>query len=236
MSDRLSIPAAIIVAGLLIAGAIYASNASKGTEIKDPDVVKQIASIVNNPAEVGQREVGTDDFVRGSANAPITFIEYSDLECPFCKRFHETLLLVMKDHPGKIRWVYRHYPLDALHSKARNEALASECVAAQLGNDGFWKFIDSVFETTQSNDSLDPAKLPELAVQAGADKAKFEACMKDGTLLSKVQEDAADGDIIGIQGTPFTLVIGPDGKKYGIPGAFSYSTVSGVVDELLHRK
>jgi protein-disulfide isomerase len=142
----------------------------------------------------------------------------------------------MKEYPGKVRWVYRHYPLDMLHKKARNEALASECAAAQLGNDGFWKFIDEVFKITPANDGLDPVKLPEIAEQIGADRAKFEACMTDGALLSKVQEDSADGNAVGIQGTPFVLILAPDGKQYAIPGALSYSAVSGVIDELLRKK
>lgn len=235
MSDRISIPAAIIVAGLLIAGAIYASNMTKRTEIKDPDVVQQIAAITQNPVQVPARAVTADDFAMGSANAPLTFVEYSDLECPYCKRFHQTLHLVMDNHKGKIRWVYRHFPLDMLHKKARNEALASECVAAQLGNEGFWKFIDEVFKVTPANDGLDPAKLPEIAAGVGADRTTFEACMTDGALLSKVQEDVDDGNAVGIQGTPFVLIVKADGSQFAIPGALSYSAVSGVVEELLRK-
>ncbi len=235
MSDRLSIPAAIVVAGLLIAGAIYASNVSKGTEIKDPDIIQQIAQITQNPINVPARAVDATDYSLGGANAPLTFIEYTDLECPFCKRFHQTMEVVMKDYGTKVRWVYRHFPLDSLHPKARNEALASECVAAQLGNEGFWKFVNSVFAVTPSNNGLDPAQLPKLAVQAGADEAKFDTCMKDTSLLSKVQKDVEDGNAVGVQGTPFILVIAPDGKQYAIPGAVSYSTVTGVIEELLHK-
>jgi hypothetical protein len=80
MKDRISIPAAIIVAGLLVAGAIYASNVTKRTEIKDPAVIEQVASITQNPIEVSARAVSPEDFSIGSQNAPITFVGFWVIE------------------------------------------------------------------------------------------------------------------------------------------------------------
>jgi len=76
--------------------------------------------------------VTSEDFVRGNRNARIALIEYSDLECPFCKRFHPTAQQLINEYPNDVMWVYRHFPLDQLHSKARAEALAAEC-AGSLG-------------------------------------------------------------------------------------------------------
>lgn len=92
------------------------------------------------------------DHIRGSRDAPVTLLEYSDLECPFCKQFHTTLQRATQEYDGKVRWVYRHFPLDALHSKARKEAEAAECAAAQ---GKFWEFLDRLFAVAPSNNGLE---------------------------------------------------------------------------------
>lgn len=108
-----------------------------------------------------------DDHIRGNADSDIVIIEYSDLECPFCKRFHTTMQQLVKEN-GNIAWVYRHFPLDQIHPKARNEAAAAECVYDQGGNDMFWKYVDRTFDITPGNNNLDPAEIPNIAQFAGA--------------------------------------------------------------------
>jgi protein-disulfide isomerase len=93
-----------------------------------------------------------NEYVRGNASAKVTLIEYSDFECPFCKRFHATMQQVLAAEGNNVRWVYRQFPLDSLHSKARTEALASEC-AGEQGK--FWEFVDSLFKVTPSNNGMD---------------------------------------------------------------------------------
>jgi protein-disulfide isomerase len=108
------------------------------------------------------------DHIRGNIGAKVTIVEYSDLECPFCKIFHATLKQIMSEHTdGSVAWVYRHYPLDSLHPRARKEAEASECAFAQGGNDKFWAYIDRVYEITTSNNTLDPLELPMIASYIG---------------------------------------------------------------------
>lgn len=92
------------------------------------------------------------EVVRGNPDAKITIIEYSDLECPFCKRFHVTMEQVLATYGNDVRVVFRHFPLDSLHKKARTEANAVEC-AGEQGK--FWEFIDGIFAVTPSNDGLD---------------------------------------------------------------------------------
>lgn len=92
--------------------------------------------------------------VRGNPNAKITIVEYSDFECPYCKRFHQTMQQVMATHGDNIKWVYRHFPLDSLHRNARTEALAAECAYAE-DEDKFWELTDLIFAVTPSNDGID---------------------------------------------------------------------------------
>lgn len=99
------------------------------------------------------------DHILGSIDAPVKIVEYSDLECPFCKQFHNTMQKIMSEYgTEKVAWVFRQFPLSQLHSKAPKEAEASECVAELGGNDAFWKFIDKINEVTPSNNKLDQAQ------------------------------------------------------------------------------
>jgi protein-disulfide isomerase len=99
------------------------------------------------------------DHIKGDINAPVKIVEYSDLECPFCKRFHSTLQEVVDSYDGQVAWVFRQFPLAQLHPKAVREAEAAECVASLGGNTAFWKFIDKINEVTPGNNKLDEAKI-----------------------------------------------------------------------------
>ncbi|MDP3953732.1 MAG: thioredoxin domain-containing protein [bacterium] len=90
--------------------------------------------------------VTAEDHIRGSLDASVKIVEYSDLECPFCKRFHPEMKAVMDQYDGNMAWVYRHLPLESIHPSARPLAEGSECVAELGGNDGFWRYVDYVFE------------------------------------------------------------------------------------------
>ena len=96
------------------------------------------------------------DHILGNPNAEVFIVEYSDLECPFCKQFHKSMLEIMSEYgaEGKVAWVYRHFPLDQLHSKARKEAEATECATELGGNDAFWEYTNKIFEITPSNNGL----------------------------------------------------------------------------------
>lgn len=101
------------------------------------------------------------DHISGNPQAELMLVEYSDPECPFCKRFHETMMQVMKEYgtQGKVAWIYRHFPLDAIHSKARKEAEAIECAGELGGNDKLWAYLNKLEEITPANNQLDPALL-----------------------------------------------------------------------------
>ena len=115
---------------------------------------------------------------------------------------------------GKAAWVYRHFPIDELHPvKARKEAMASECAAELGGNDAFWRYADKIFEATPSNNQIDLAVLPELAKDIGLNRSEFELCLESGKFDRRVQDDYENAVETGGNGTPWTIIIAPNGKK-----------------------
>ncbi|MEX0910319.1 MAG: DsbA family protein [Candidatus Paceibacterota bacterium] len=197
-------PIAVVIAGLLIAGAVLYGN------VLNPETANQNT----DPIVVLQENIDPiteDDHIRGNANAKFTVIEYSDLECPFCKIFHYTMTDLMAGRED-VRWVFRHLPLESLHAKAIPEAIAAECAADLGGDEIFWQYIDKVFETTSSNDGLDLNLLPQLATGLGLDKVAFTKCLDNQSSLDRVTKDLDNAISIGADGTPFVVVIGPDGQ------------------------
>lgn len=233
----LTIPIAIVIAGVLIAGAVYLGT-SKGAS----------TTAVNNqqPQQVAQQTgdleqmaaVTSEDHIRGNPNAPVMIVEYSDFECPFCKRFHDTMKQVTTEYGDKVAWVYRQFPLDQLHPvKARKEAVASECAAELGGNDAFWKYADRFFELTPSNNQTNiDTVLPQIAKEIGLDEAKFASCLASNKYDAHIEGDVQNAVATGGNGTPWSIVVAKNGKKYPLSGAQPYASVKQLIDLALQEK
>jgi len=187
-----------------------------------------------NPAQPATADdiapVTEKDHIRGNTDAPLTWIEYSDLQCPFCASIHPNLVRLMDEYEGKIRWVYRHFPLDQIHSAARPSAEAAECVASIGGEDAFWRYVDLVFERQSE---LTPENVADFAGDIGVNKAQVQACIEAGTFKDRVNEDYNSGLAAGVQGTPNNMVLGPGGEVRILPGALPYDQLKATVEELL---
>ncbi len=179
------------------------------------------------------------DHTRGDLNAPVKVIEYSDLECPYCKDFHATMLEAYSEFgpTNQITWVYRHFPLTQLHKQARGEAIAVECASKAAGpakaNEVFWTMTDEIFKTTTSNDGFNVGTLPALAEKSGANKFEFIKCYNGAETAAKVDADAAGGSTAGAQGTPYTLVISPKGNVFPVNGALPIEEVRATIQKAL---
>lgn len=171
-----------------------------------------------------------NDHIRGAKNPKVTIVEFSDLECPFCKRFHETMKQVISAYPKDVAWVYRHFPLDSLHSQARKEAMATEC-AAEQGK--FWEYTDLIFQETPSNNGLDLAKLPDYARRVGLNVNRFQECFNSQKYAGVIQSHEADAQAAGGQGTPYSVAIGANGQKVPISGAYPLDQVKSTIDSLI---
>ncbi len=130
------------------------------------------------------------DHIKGSPDAVISLIEYSDFECPYCKRFHPTAETIVKAYGGKVNWVYRHLPLPMHNPGAIRQAEAAECANELGGNDAFWKFTDWIYKRTKSGGKGFPTEqLAPLAAEIGLDKEQFQSCLASGKHKARVQED-----------------------------------------------
>lgn len=198
----MTVPAAIIIAGTLIAGAVfYASYTPTNT----PPAQK----ITDSPSEINIKTVSADEHLLGNPNATLKIVEFSDTECPFCKSFHATMQQIIDKYgkTGEIAWIYRHFPLDSIHPKARKEAEATECINELKGNNAFWNYLGNIFSITPANNGLDPAVLVQLAKTEQVSEQDFQNCLNSGKYTSKVEGQYQDGIRVGVQGTPYSVVI-----------------------------
>jgi protein-disulfide isomerase len=178
-------------------------------------------------------EVTAEDHFRGGKDAQVTLVEYSDMECPFCKRFHPTMQQVISEYGDKVKWVYRHLPL-SFHANAQKEAEATECAAKLGGNEAFWKYIDKIFERTTSNGTgFALTDLVPLAGEVGLNKTKFQTCLDSGEFTQKVKDQIATGSAEGVTGTPGTIIIGVNGDTQMVPGALPYDQIKPMIEKAL---
>ena len=259
--NKLLVPGAIVIAGIVIAGAVFMSNSKKAatsaaTASSHPDIVLQAVS--------------PTDHILGSADASVVMVEFSDLGCPFCNQFHGIVHQIF-DKYGKdnsFAWVFRQYPIPELHPNAPKMAAASECVAEQGGNDAFWKFVDEVYAETPLDKQVDPAIIPGIAKKLGLDNSKIQECLTAGKFDAKVADEAKQGKAAGGSGTPYSILVfknplsadalqfvsdtndallqqvrstkdvffaSKDGKMVAVSGRFPFELMDSIISELIKK-
>lgn len=196
------------------------------------------------PPEATRVNVSVDDDPSiGPEDAPVTIIEFSDFQCPFCRKFWtETLPLIKSEYidTGKVKFVYRDFPIPSLgHSAAFPSAEAAECVREQGGDEAFWKIHDKIFEEQNIIDSGNPEGPVKGTVQFGVSDIKqwvqeigynVDECLDSGKFRSEVQKDLDNGQAVGVTGTPTFFV---NGKK--IVGALPFSAFKEIIDAELEK-
>ncbi len=226
--------AAISLVGFIVAVSFSFSGRSLVKKTADNPSVANLPS-GDNPSDQPSLQpvdisIKDSDYIRGNKDAKVVMIEYSDLECPYCQRFHDSMKKIMADYPDQIAWVYRHFPL-SFHANAQKESEAAECVGKLGGAEKYWQFVDKIFERTTANGTgfaLD--KLAPLAKEVGINESKFKTCLDSGEMAQKVQADLQEGSAYGVAGTPTTFVNGQP-----LEGALPYEQIKAVVDKVLNQ-
>lgn len=161
----------------------------------------------------------------GPGNAPVTLVEFSDFECPYCRGFWETIERVKSEYEGSVKLVYRQFPLRQIHPNAQKSAEASLC-AEEQGQ--FWQLHDLMFAEQQS---LTVPDLKEKAERLGMDAAAFSACLDSGKYFDQVEADLQAGARMGISGTPALFVNGRPVEG----GAVPFESIAEIIDDELER-
>lgn len=165
-----------------------------------------------------------DDAFLGDENAPIVIIEFSDYQCPFCNKFYEeTLPLIKKNYidTNKVKLVYRDFPLE-IHPQAQKSAEAAECTRDEGGNEAYFKFHNILFENQAS---LSESNYKKWAAELGF---KIDSCLDSGEKTQEVLDDLEDGISAGVSGTPTFFINGNE-----ISGAQPYSVFETQIEGLL---
>jgi protein-disulfide isomerase len=161
--------------------------------------------------------------VRGNPRAPVTVVEFSDFQCPYCGQARPTVMRVLHTYGDKVRWVFRHFPL-GFHSQARKAGEAAVCAGDQ-GH--FWEMHDRLFA---HQDQLDVPDLKKHAAALGLDTAAFDACLDSGRHAALVEEDSEEGARLGVSGTPAFFI---DGRP--LVGAQPFDAFADIIDDELAR-
>lgn len=238
------IPLAVIIAGAVIAFAVVmtggAAPGQQTAQVSPEEQEEQVQPKQEEPKSIldNLRPISERDHIKGNPDAAVKLVEFSDTECPFCKRFYDTTQQLFSEYgaSGQVAIIFRHFPLESLHSKAPKEAQAAECAWELGGNDAFWAYLDRIFEITPSNNQLDLQELPRIAEYAGLDTVKFQECLNSTRHLQRLQEDMEDGINSGVEGVPFSIVIAPNGQKFAVNGAQPYTVVKQTIDNALNLK
>jgi protein-disulfide isomerase len=170
-------------------------------------------------------EITERDHILGSSNAPVTIVEYSDFECPYCQEFYSVVKQAVEDFGSDVQFIYRHYPLATIHNEAMPAAIAAECAGEQ---DMFFEYHDALFEAATLSESL----YPVLAADLGLDKDMFQACL-DRAEESKIIEDINSGLEYGVDGTPGIFIIDRSGNSFPVAGAVPYKQLKVLIEQAL---
>jgi len=229
--------AVVIVGGFFVYNGDSSGTTGTGNTVQQPTG--------NNPEPTTATASVDDDAVLGNKNAPITIIEFSDYQCPFCRKFWgETFGQLKKDYidTGKVKLVFRDFPLSSLHPMAQASAEAAECVREKGGDAAYFKFHDKMFEEQNIIDSGSATgavtktavytndDLKAWAKETGYDIA---SCLDSGKYKNEVLKDVSDAQAAGFQGTPGFLIM-KSGESSGTPlkGAYPIDSFKQIIDGL----
>ena len=241
------IPLSVILGSIIIAGSIHfgLGNIGAGTTLgaTDPAVPVEEANVPQEPEfpeAIGV--LGDDAYIGNKEKAKIAIIEYSDYECPFCKRHvDQTVPKLLSEYveKGGVIYVYKDFPLSFHDPNAIEQAQAAECVRDLSGGDNavFFKFHDLIYETTTSNKGLTSDQLFNLASKVSIKTEDLKNCVSSEKFLKEVQGDVAEGKAAGVTGTPGFIIgrIQDDGSVVGkrIDGAYPYESFVEILSEYL---
>lgn len=238
-----------LIVGLIVAIGIAAFFAGSYTSNLNSDLVTQkqldeaiakleLKMLQNQlPSEQEKQPVKIstdDDPIRGSSDAPITIIEFSDFQCPFCARFHvQTLPLLLENYidVGKVKLVYRDFPIQSIHPNAIAAAVAAECADDQ---GKYWQYHDKLFENQSQWNKLETSEVidrfGQYAESLELDTELFNSCLMSGKHIEEIKNDLDDGRKYGVTGTPGFFIGNDELGFVEVKGAQPFENFQKIID------
>ncbi len=237
--NKFLIPIAILMAAGLIVWGIISTN--KPDFVEDQLVVTDREQPVIPIATAKPYSVRETDYILGSPDANLIFVNFSDFGCAFCKIFHQTMHRIMDEYgkDGKVAWIFRQFPIDGVLSEKKSAAV--RCAGQLGGNTKFWEMSDKIFQTEFSTEEkFVLEQLQELAKGMNLDSQELLTCMDSKDTLEILQQEyqtGVDAGVLGTSntqgGTPFTIIKTKLGKTYPINGAQPYSVIQPIIDLII---
>jgi protein-disulfide isomerase len=217
MNEKTLVPLSILIAGIFIGIAIYF------TTNNDPVIIKKKENQIEEKILARKVDPSTDHIL-GNKNADIFLIEYSDLECPFCKNYNKNVVKKLRQkyaNNNKIAFVFRNFPLTSEHPSSFEEAVSLECAAELGGNEKFFEFKEKIFSETASDGNFSSSRLIEIAEELNLKKNEFSACIKNPQSVKKVSNSYNEAISIGLNSTPSVFLQLKSGETYSLPAEFT---------------
>jgi protein-disulfide isomerase len=224
MSKDWLVPGAIIFGGLVIAFAVYTINHHV------------VLATQGNPAAT--RPVNpTADHIIGNPAAPVVIVEYADIDSEYSKSFQPVMEQIMQTYgnQGNVAWVYRSFPLIGVDQYSEEDSEASECIGAQGGNTGFFKFVDALETAAPDQNEFDPKGYDTIVTQLGYSVTDFNTCLASHTYEKKVEADYENALAIGANGSPYSVLLVKGQKSAIISGALPYLTMKTIIDAQISK-
>jgi protein-disulfide isomerase len=220
------VPGAILVAGLVLAAAVYEYRAPIHLALFGSDDTGTIATF-DPPSP--------NDHRYGDPAAPVQVIEYCDIGAPYCKQFQGVMDALMQTYApsGKVAWIYRQFPVKDADANADQNAAAAECASIAGGTAGFFGFLDAVAQAAPGSQGFDPSTASAAAQAAGIPADAFQACLTDGG-GAKAAAGAYDKAVAaGATGVPYLILVTQGHAPNAIAGALSYDAMKALIDQSL---
>lgn len=203
---------------------IFSANDEKESNLTYDQVIKQLLLIEKN------------DHVRGNSQAKITLIEYSDFNCSYCQEFHLIIKQLLEKYPDKVKWVYRHYPLQKVHSDSIMIDSTAECVAKIGGEEAFWNFTDKLYEKMKNNSqSKSFDNLLIIAEDLNLNSNNIKECVETRRFDTLIKEKADLASRAGINVTPYSFISNDSQEVKILPGTIDLDNLSNLIEKMLQQ-
>lgn len=235
---------AVSIVAAFFAGSYIGLKSEELTKAELNEAIAKLESKIVKIQQVEQPKIepimisADDDPVRGNQDAPITIVEFSDFQCPFCARFQiQTLPLILEQYveTGKVKFVYRDFPIQNSHPNAMPAAAASECAHEQ---DKYWEYHDALFENQAVWNKVEITSaitiFKEFATELNLNQEQFDSCLDSGKYIEEIKNDLNDGRNYGITGTPGFFIGNDDIGFVKLNGAQPFEAFKSVIDSQLN--